>query len=75
MNSYEIIKQQLVTHPTIGSVGRLVQLNQAGELFVSLEYCLIDWEEARKTFNADKEFLQAMLQRHNLQELKEAGVL
>lgn len=75
MNSWEIIKQELTKTSRPGTMGRHIDMNLCGDLFVRLRHKLNDQEEATKSMNQDDECRAALLQRRNIKELREAGII
>ena len=76
MNSWEIIKGHL-TQPYYkgGTFGRLMQINNASDLFIELRDNLTDSKEALDLFNADPEVTEALCSRGLEKELRDVGVI
>jgi hypothetical protein len=61
MNSWQLIRRQMVMDQRPGSVGYLIALKKAALLFMSIRFQLNDYEEAAKSFNLDDELSVALL--------------
>ncbi len=74
-NSWQIIKEELTKNSRPDTMGRCIDLNKCGNLFVKLMYNLKDQEKATKSMNEDGEMKMALLNQKGINELREAGVL
>lgn len=72
MNSWEIIRKQMVKC-RLGSVGEIVDVNKACDLFVALNDAglLMDSKEACNSFNKDESVAKSLLHRGMVDALKE----
>lgn len=75
MNSWEIIKAELTKKSRPKTMGRNIEMNQCGDLFVRLMHNLNDREAATESMNKDDECRAAILSRRGIEEIREAGVL
>ena len=74
MNSWEIIKAEMAKSRP-GTMGRNIEVNRCGRLFVALERNLTDREAATESMNNDDECRQAVAAGPAIRELREAGVI
>jgi len=75
MNSWEIIRSVLITDTRPGSIGRHVEVDKCGKLFVALRHLLADSEIATRSLNEDTEVGEAILAQKGIKTLQDAGVL
>jgi len=62
MTAWEAIRKHIVDgHSTPGTVGRLVDLQRAGELYFALREHLEDLKRQDESFDADVELCDALL--------------
>ncbi len=77
MNSWTIIKNHatLIGNYGPGTLGRMMQINGATDLFLLLKDSLTDREEAIAAFDADEEISTALQSRSMENALRDGGVL
>lgn len=75
MNSWEIIRSKLVIDTSPGTIGRHVQINKCGNLFIALRHLLTDEKIATDALNADPEVKESIVASRGIKELQDAGVL
>ena len=61
MNSWQLIRRQMVMDKRPGSVGYLIALKKAALVFMSIRLQLNDYDDAAKSFNLDDELSVALL--------------
>jgi hypothetical protein len=77
MNSWTIIKDAMTegNRYAPGTVGRVMQVNAAADLFISIAHNLRDEKDATELFNADEEVTASLVGRSGIESLRKAGVL
>lgn len=75
MNSWQIIRSELIGNSQPNTFGRNVKIDLASQLFIKLKNNLIDKEDSIKSFNEDDEVLDAICARKCINELRGAGVI
>lgn len=75
MNSWEIIKANIANKHRSGTMGRMMEMNAALDLFAALLDKLSDREDAEAYFNGDHEVTEALASRGGINQLRQAGVL
>ena len=74
MNSWEILKAELTKTSQPGTMGRAVDLNRCGLVFVCLRDKLTDYAEAEEAMNADEEVREAIKLYPTIEELRNFGL-
>ena len=75
MNSWEIIKANIVKGYRPGTMGRNIAMSQCAELYIALRHLLCDEEKSTSALNADEEVREALMNSRVIQELRDAGVI
>lgn len=69
MTAWEEIKQYCIAGKKKQSIGYLISLNRASELYMLLRGFIKDVEKEDEVFNADNELHEALMSKNKLEEL------
>lgn len=75
MDSWNIIKNELIKKSQPKTTGRDIVLNQCADLFIKLRNKLVDKTIATEEFNKDDELRSALINREGIEELRKSGVI
>jgi hypothetical protein len=70
MNAWNVIKRAFVRNEHPGSIGYLIKINAAADLYMELRTAFASEAESDEAFNADTEVRKALLMRGQLNAIQ-----